>query len=98
MVCRSGNNACEVSEKSKSCSACRYDKCLSIGMKKELLQGKRKHTEMKSDVARNCKLEKREPKVPKKQRESNHFALEPGEERSRSNENFPHMREVGSIE
>ena len=67
-------------------------------MKKELLQGKRKHTEMKSDVARNCKLEKREPKVPKKQREFNHFALEPGEERSRSNENFPHMREVGPIE
>lgn len=66
-------------------------------MKKELLQGKRKHTEMKSDVARNCKLEKREPKVPKKQRESNHFALEPGEERSRSNENFPHMREYSDL-
>ena len=38
VVCRTGNSNCEVSEKSKSCSACRYDKCLSIGMKKELLQ------------------------------------------------------------
>jgi len=42
IVCRTGIGQCEVSEMSKACSACRYDKCLSVGMKSDLLQGKRK--------------------------------------------------------
>jgi len=42
IVCRTGVKDCEVSEMSKSCSACRYQKCLSVGMSTHLLQGKRK--------------------------------------------------------
>ena len=38
IVCRTGDNLCEVNENSKSCSSCRYQKCLEIGMKRELLQ------------------------------------------------------------
>ena len=38
MVFRTGTGDCEVSETSKSCSACRFEKCLQVGMKRELLQ------------------------------------------------------------
>ena len=43
--CRTGLGLCEVSEAAKSCIHCRYNKCLSIGMTSELLQGKRKREE-----------------------------------------------------
>jgi len=46
IVCRTGIGKCEVSEMSKACSACRYDKCLEVGMKSDLLQGKRKKKHM----------------------------------------------------
>ena len=38
IVCPTGIGQCEVSEMSKACSACRYDKCLAVGMKGDLLQ------------------------------------------------------------
>ena len=38
VVFRTGTGDCEVSETSKSCSACRFEKCLQVGMKRELLQ------------------------------------------------------------
>ena len=38
VVCRTGKDDCTINSISKSCSACRYKKCISIGMKKELLQ------------------------------------------------------------
>ena len=43
--CKTGLGACEVSEAAKSCINCRYNKCLSIGMSPDLLQGKRKREE-----------------------------------------------------
>eukprot|EP00092_Neocalanus_flemingeri_P027686 GFUD01030051.1.p1 GENE.GFUD01030051.1~~GFUD01030051.1.p1 ORF type:complete len:877 (+),score=166.00 GFUD01030051.1:322-2952(+) len=49
IVCRTGLNDCEVSEMSKSCSACRYEKCLTVGMSTHLLQGKRKKKDNKPD-------------------------------------------------
>ena len=38
IVCRTGTRDCEVSEFTKVCSACRFEKCISVGMKVELLQ------------------------------------------------------------
>ena len=38
VVCKAGDNECLITESSKSCSACRFEKCLRIGMKRELLQ------------------------------------------------------------
>ena len=37
ILCKTGRNDCEIDESSKSCSACRYKKCLSIGMRPELV-------------------------------------------------------------
>ena len=37
-VCRTGLEQCEVSQVSKVCSACRFSKCLAVGMKSDLLQ------------------------------------------------------------
>lgn len=49
IICRTGLKACEVSEMSKACSACRYDKCLQVGMSVSLLQGKRKKKDSQED-------------------------------------------------
>ena len=38
ILCRTGSNNCEVLEKSKGCSACRYQKCLDTGMTSSHLQ------------------------------------------------------------
>ena len=38
IVCRTGLEQCEVSQVSKVCSACRFSKCLAVGMKSDLLQ------------------------------------------------------------
>ena len=38
VVCKAGDNECLITQTSKSCSACRFEKCLRVGMKRELLQ------------------------------------------------------------
>ena len=43
--CKTSLGLCDVSEAAKSCVNCRYNKCLSIGMTPDLLQGKRKREE-----------------------------------------------------
>ena len=40
--CKAGTGDCVVSQDAKSCIHCRYTKCINIGMKPELLKGKRK--------------------------------------------------------
>ena len=44
--CKTGLGLCDLSEDAKSCINCRYNKCLSIGMTPDMLQGKRKREEM----------------------------------------------------
>ena len=39
--CKTGRKVCYVSKSAKTCIHCRYNKCLSIGMSPNLLQGKR---------------------------------------------------------
>ena len=39
--CKTGRKVCYVSQSAKTCIHCRYNKCLSIGMSPNLLQGKR---------------------------------------------------------
>jgi len=53
IVCRTGTKDCEVSEHNKVCSSCRFAKCLRIGMKIELLQGKRRGKIPESDGGRS---------------------------------------------
>ena len=48
--CKTGLGVCDVSENAKSCINCRYNKCLSIGMTPDLLQGKRKREEEEEEV------------------------------------------------
>jgi len=50
IICRTGLRTCEVSEMSKGCSACRYNKCLQVGMSVSLLQGKRKKKDCGSEL------------------------------------------------
>jgi len=50
IVCRTGLRTCEVSAMSKGCSACRYHKCLQVGMSVSLLQGKRKKKDSMPDL------------------------------------------------
>ena len=40
VVCRTGEDNCRIDVSTKSCSACRYQKCLDIGMTSSLLQVK----------------------------------------------------------
>lgn len=72
VVCRTGEKMCEVTENSKSCSACRFQKCLDIGMKTELLQGKRK-TESST-----FKTETKKKKRPHQKRSLTSSSLEGG--------------------
>ena len=57
--CKTGLGRCDVSEAAKSCINCRYNKCLSIGMSPDLLQGKRKREEEEEVVL----VEEEEEKV-----------------------------------
>merc|ERR1719278_53422 len=43
--CRSGTNNCLVTEETRNCISCRYDKCIKAGMKAEFLRAKRKMSE-----------------------------------------------------
>jgi len=56
LTCRSSLRTCEITSSSKKCIACRYDKCLKIGMKPELVQGSRKKTGERID-AEECDTE-----------------------------------------
>ena len=53
--CKAGGNECEVTQSAKSCIHCRYTKCLNIGMRPELVRGKRK-----KDESRDLEREERE--------------------------------------
>ena len=43
--CKAGGENCEVNHSAKSCIHCRYTKCINIGMRPELVRGKRKKAE-----------------------------------------------------
>ena len=40
--CKAGDGKCVVTQSGKSCIHCRYTKCINIGMRPELVRGKRK--------------------------------------------------------
>jgi len=86
VVCKIGGNICEVGENSKSCSACRYTKCLEIGMKKELLQGKRPNTSLNKTEAKKQKITK-EPKSKKRKIGTNGLTPRPSSLNSEEEQN-----------
>ena len=49
--CKTGLRRCEVSEVSKTCIHCRYNKCLTVGMNPKLLLTREKSEEREVDVA-----------------------------------------------
>jgi len=63
IVCRTRLKNCEVSETSKSCAACRYERCLQVGMTSSLLQGKRRKKEQLESTQN--KMQKVNEDVPK---------------------------------
>jgi len=77
VICKIGGNKCEVAENSKSCSACRYQKCLHIGMKRELLQGKRPNTSLKDKTEGQKEKIMKEPKAKKRKLEKNRSDIKP---------------------
>ena len=59
--CKTGLGRCEVSEVSKTCIHCRYNKCLTVGMNPELLLTRGKSEEREVDVVFIAGQQEQEP-------------------------------------